>query len=364
LKNKIAVILYSSFIMLFLVLGVLTEGSGYSVSERRKLAEKPELSYENITSGNYMTEFEEYSTDNFPLRESFRRIKALFSKYILCKKDNNGIYVADGHISSIDYPLNMEMVSNAYNKFNYIYDSYLKGKTQNIYLSVIPDKNCYLASENGFPHIDYNKLTDELKKNMSYANYIDIFPMLDINDYYKTDSHWKQENITHIAEFIGNAMGKSTASQYEVNNATKDFAGVFLGQAALPFKKDELNYLTNDIIDSAVVTYYDTGAPKQGEMYNMEKAYGKDPYEIFLSGTSPLIEIENKKAPEGSRLVLFRDSYGSSLAPLLVPGYRNITVVDIRYIQSNMLGNFIDFEGSDVLFLYSTSIINNSMSLR
>ena len=62
MKNKIAVILYSSFIMLFLVLGVLTEGSGYSVSERRKLAEKPELSYENITSGNYMTEFEEYST--------------------------------------------------------------------------------------------------------------------------------------------------------------------------------------------------------------------------------------------------------------------------------------------------------------
>jgi len=96
----------------------------------------------------------------------------------------------------------------------------------------------------------------------------------------------------------------------------------------------------------------------------MEKAYGKDPYEMFLSGTSALIEIENPNAKSDKELVIFRDSYASSIAPLLVEGYSRVTLVDIRYIQSSFLGNFVEFDNQDVLFLYSTSLINNSTSMR
>ena len=59
-----------------------------------------------------------------------------------------------------------------------------------------------------------------------------------------------------------------------------------------------------------------------------------------------------------------RDSFASSLAPLLVSGYRKITLVDLRYISGDMIGNFIDFKDQDVLFLYSTLILNNSLSLK
>jgi len=63
-------------------------------------------------------------------------------------------------------------------------------------------------------------------------------------------------------------------------------------------------------------------------------------------------------------LILFRDSFGSAIAPLLVQGYRSITLVDIRYLSSAMLDRFIDFYGQDVLFLYSTIVLNNSETLR
>ena len=43
---------------------------------------------------------------------------------------------------------------------------------------------------------------------------------------------------------------------------------------------------------------------------------------------------------------------------------RKITVVDIRYIQSGFVGNFVDFDKGDVLFLYSTTLLNNSMAMR
>ena len=96
----------------------------------------------------------------------------------------------------------------------------------------------------------------------------------------------------------------------------------------------------------------------------MEKAYGKDPYEMFLSGSLSLITIENPNATTDKELVIFRDSFGSSIAPLLVEGYAKITLVDIRYITSDLVGRFIDFENQDVLFLYSTLVLNNSVTLK
>jgi hypothetical protein len=100
----------------------------------------------------------------------------------------------------------------------------------------------------------------------------------------------------------------------------------------------------------------------------MEKAHGKDPYEMFLSGTQPLLVIENPNAEAERELILFRDSFGSSLAPLLAEGYSKITVVDIRYVNSAFLGGLVDFSEKagrevDVLFLYSTILLNSSLAM-
>lgn len=61
---------------------------------------------------------------------------------------------------------------------------------------------------------------------------------------------------------------------------------------------------------------------------------------------------------------MFRDSFGSSLAPLFIEGYKKITLVDIRYMHPNMLEQFIEFNNQDVLFIYSTSVLNNSEMLK
>ena len=41
-----------------------------------------------------------------------------------------------------------------------------------------------------------------------------------------------------------------------------------------------------------------------------------------------------------------------------------MTLVDVRYIPSAMLDRFIDFHGQDVLFLYSTLVLNNSNQMQ
>ena len=62
--------------------------------------------------------------------------------------------------------------------------------------------------------------------------------------------------------------------------------------------------------------------------------------------------------------MIFRDSFASSLAPLLLDGYAKITLVDIRYLPSVRLGSFLTFIDQDVLFLYSVNVLNTSATIK
>ena len=96
----------------------------------------------------------------------------------------------------------------------------------------------------------------------------------------------------------------------------------------------------------------------------MSKLTSRDLYDVFLSGAASLLTIENPKAATDRELIVFRDSFGSSLVPLLVHDYKTVTLVDIRYIGSAFVGDKVDFHGQDVLFLYSTLVLNSSNSLK
>ncbi len=363
-KNIILTVLLAVFIFSFSAWCIIKEDDIYSDSERRALSLFPEMTWDNILSTEFMSDFEDFTLDQFPLRDVFRSVKAISEKYIFARKDNNDIYTADGHISKLEYPLNISMLDNSAEKFSFIFKNYIENKNSNIYFSVIPDKNYFLAEQNGYLALDYEKIVSYMKDKTSYMTYIDIFNMLSIDDYYTTDTHWKQENITDIAEHIGKSMGVDVKTEYTVNTLDNAFYGVYYGQSALPFKADTIKYLTNNVLDNCVVTSYDTGKPVQKHIYDMEEAYGKDPYEMFTSGSDALLTIENSLAGTDRELVMFRDSFGSSLAPLLVEGYSKITLVDIRYINPAMLGSFVDFDNCDILFIYSTMLLNNSKAFR
>ena len=90
-----------------------------------------------------------------------------------------------------------------------------------------------------------------------------------------------------------------------------------------------------------------------------------DGYDVYLSGAQPVVSIECENAKTDRELVIFRDSYGSSIAPLFTGAYKKITLIDLRYIPSMLLGQFVEFgENQDALFLFSTSLLNSSMLMR
>ena len=327
----------------------------YSVSERRVLASFPEINLEEIMSGEFAQQFEKYATDRFPARDTWRSIKAYTQTKIFRKKDNNDIYTANGHVSKLEYPMNIEMMEHSVQLFTKVKDKYLDSNS--IYFAIIPDKNRYLASSNGYLSLDYDAFTEYMKDGMEFAKYIEIADLLEAEDYYLTDTHWRQERITDVAERIAEKMGSDIKQSYQENTLEYPFYGVYVGQSALKCKPDTITYLTNDTIDSAVVDGNLT-------IYDMKKAVSKDPYEMFLSGNQPIVKIVNKESNGDKRLIMFRDSFGSSISPLFIKGYSEIVLIDLRYVSSEVLDEYVRFENADVLFLYSTLLLNNSLSMK
>ncbi len=366
IKNIITVALYAFVLFGLTFICWFGPAKAYSDSERRELSKFAKPTAETLKNGKFMSSFEDYTLDQFPARDTFRSVKAVASKYVFGQKDNHGLYTVNGYLSKLEYPMSMDRININISKLNEISDKFLAGTSCKTYLSIIPDKNCFMAPLGNYPSVDYPNMIETIKNGVKHDTFIDIFDLLALEDYYCTDQHWRQEKVEDVAESILSSMcGTGIIAdipEYTVNTLDNEFRGAYVGQSALSFKGDTVNYLTNAITDGCSVTSFNTGKGKPAFMYDMDKAHGKDPYEMFLSGSDALLVVENPACTTGKELVVFRDSFGSSLIPLLTPGYSKITVVDLRYIASAAIPMFVEFDSQDVLYLYSTLIFNNTIS--
>ena len=332
-----------------------------SDSERRPLAQMPAITLDSIGSGKFMKDFETYSLDQFPLRDSFRTVKSLFHRYVLAQKDNNDIYLYNGYAAKQEYPLNSDSVNHALERFNHIYEKYLTDS--DIYMAVVPDKGYYLAEDAGQLAMDYEALFDRVKTGMPWANHIDLTGSLSGTDYYRTDTHWRQEQLLDAASVLCETMGVTAprTEDYTVTALERPFYGVYYGQTALPMEPETLYLMESKLLSDCTVYDHETG--KTGSVYDLTKLDSQDLYDVYLSGARAMLTIETG-ANTQRELIVFRDSFGSSMVPLLVQDYARVTLVDTRYISSDLLDQFIDFHGQDVLFLYSTLILNSSSAIK
>lgn len=361
-KSLAVICLCAAFLIIFSVWGLLKPDEQLSKTERRALAQWPELTLSSVLDGSFMEQFEQYTLDQFPLRERFRQLKAVVAMKLLGQKDNNGIYLANAHAARLDMQLDTASLSHAAERFALIYDRYLAGTDTAIYASVIPDKNAFLAQQSGYPTLDYAELAAQMYERMPYARSIDLTPALSLDCYYRTDLHWRQECLLPAARLLASGMGVELTQSYETITTQQPFYGVYYGQLALPMEADTLQYLTNDTLRACTVYDYETDA--ELAVYDTAQLGGQDAYSLFLSGSKSLLRLTNPNAQTERELIVFRDSFASSLIPLLAEGYSSITLVDIRYVQPERLGTWLQFDKQDVLFLYSAAVLNSSETIK
>lgn len=348
---------FCGFILFFGIAALLSPDREYSAYERRPLQQVPV--YEEAESlAAYFSDWETYLTDQFYLRDELRFLKSGFAHNILLQSDVNGYYSQGGSQAEILYPMNDETILQNVQLLENLRQTHFANSSA--YYAVIPDKSYYMGATLG---LNYDKIDRLFGENLG-ATAIPLRDTLSLSDYYDTDIHWKQEKLAGVYEKMRAQMGDHLppfADAGYSEQSAGEFYGVLYGQAAMPAIRDEMRYLTSPTIEGLQVSVIDTG--KSGMVYDLEGFAGDDPYDLYLGGESAILRIENPAAPTDRKLILFRDSFGRSIAPLLAAGYSEIVLIDLRWIRPAFLTSFPELiaadENTDVLFLYSAQVLNS-----
>ena len=273
------------------------------------------------------------------------------------------VYVYQGYAVTTEAGYDQKSLDYAALKFQQLHDSYLTGNDGHIYLSVVPDKGSFTEPPEGYTPASAQETADALLAQLDFAQYVDIAPGLTLEDYYRTDPHWRQECLVATAQTLAQVMDVPLAGDFQENAIDVPFYGAYAEKAGEPLAADTLRYLTGEVLDACTVYDYETDA--QEPLYDLSAVETDTPYDLYLQGSRSLLRIDSPLSASDKTLVVFRDSFGSSLIPLLAESYRTIYAVDIRYLPSQLLGRYLTFDGSeDVLFLYSVMVLQNSLTMK
>ena len=123
-----------------------------------------------------------------------------------------------------------DSLKHASKVFQRIYETCLKGNAENIYLSIIPDKNYFLQDDDSALTMDYDDFFQTMQDANPQMHYIDIAPLLELTDYYQTDPHWRQEKIIDVANHLADSMGTFVSDDFQEQVFTNDFRGAYAGR--------------------------------------------------------------------------------------------------------------------------------------
>lgn len=360
MSKKISSYLTAAVFILFIaVFGIMLAAKpdvGYIKSEKRTAAKMPPVS--QIGQSGYSEKLEKYIADKFPAREFFRRVRVASASCIFMQSEVNGYRRAGKSVFPTVYPLNRQRVGGSAGLFADIAAKYFP--ESKIYHCVIPDKSLYLSDSMVTDPAELQRIFSEAFGDA--ATPIDITDALSGDDFYYTDIHWRQEALSDVLAALSEKMHFELFGNDELTLTDGGaFYGSLAGQAAFPFVgRDRLLYCENAVFGTCTVEK----DGKAGSIYDADAAERSgDKYDIFLGGESALTVITNNSAESDRTLVIFRDSFARSLAPLMLKSYSKILLVDLRWMHSDMLGEYADVipsdENTDVLFLLGTQVLNS-----
>ena len=328
----------------------------FSQLENRNLAQTPVLSLENVTTGKFMEDAEDYVNDQILGRDFWVALKA-WSERVSGKQENNGVYFAkkDTLISRVDTPDQSILNTNA---------GYVNALVDNVdvpvYFGIIPSAAEIWSGRlpEGAPTADEKAIIDRLY-NAVQTHTVDLYSALaqhkDEDLYYRTDHHWTSLGAYYGYTALMDAMGLEAVPLDESQKVTvsEDFYGTLFSSSGVRWlPPDHIDRYISD--EGVTVTAYPNGTPEPGSLYVDSYLEVKDKYSSFLGGNKPLcvIETEHTDAP---KVLVIRDSYADSLAPFLTQNFSEIHLFDPRYNLTSVQDYVTQNEIDSVVVLYSIS---------
>ena len=362
--------LFCAFIGVFLVANAVSPDRTFSEVENRNLEQLPAVDFGtpeklfrdgNFFNGQFMRDFETYTTDQFIGRDAWVDLKARTER-ALGKKENNNVYFADNDtlITRFDQPAADRVTEN----LNYV-NKFVENVDIPVVFSLIPTQACIWADRlpEGAPNASQTDLMTQAQGAVTGATWADVYtPLMEHKDediFYRTDHHWTSLGAYYGYTGLASALGYTPVplTDYTPTVRSTEFYGTVFSSSGVRWVSPDTitTYVPDDGITVVSHTYDNSGNPveEQRALYVESFLSVKDKYSMFLGGNQSLGVVTNTNNPDGPKLLIIRDSYADSLVPFLTAHYSEIHLIDPRYYHLSVK-DYVAQNGIDqALVLYS-----------
>ena len=354
--------LFCAFLAVFLVAGAVLPDREFSQIENRSLEQLPAPSLKTVLSGEFMSDFESYTTDQFPGRDAWVDLKARTER-ALGKQENNSVYFCkeDTLITRFEEP-DPELLSQ---NLSYV-DQFAANAGVPVYFSLIPGAAEIWADRlpAGAPNASQKAVWDTAQSTLRNVLFADTYTPLSAHSgediYYRTDHHWTSLGAYYGYTGLMEAMGLTPVplSKYTKTTVSEDFYGTIYSSSGVRWVKPDCidTYVPDTGISVVSHTYDSKGNPveEQRQLYDYSFLSVKDKYSMFLGGNQSLgvVTTPNTDKP---KLLIIRDSYTDSLVPFLTAHFSEIHLIDPRYSKISIPQYIADNDIDEALVLYSVS---------
>ena len=369
-KNLIRIVTLAIFVLVLVVCDIallVHHDKPFSQRENRVLQQAPELTASSLVSGKYMTEVEDFISDQFFLRDGWISYK-LGADKLLGKKESNGIYLGkNGYLiedasgpRQPNFDENLAAIADFADKYS---------SSAKVMMSVIPNavSVCSQLLPAGAPVNDQREVIAQIQEGVGdHLEYVDLYDELRSHNnediYYKSDHHWTSQGAKYAFEAMKPVLDLEEEDPgYTEYIVTDDFSGTLASSSGAADVKDPISiYVPNS--DLEYVVEYVGENMKKATIFDSAALDGGSKYEVFFGGNYPLIKIrttaENKR-----NLLVIKDSYANAFMQFLLPYYGTIYMVDPRYYSDDIDNLITTGEITDILFLYNVNTFAEDNSI-
>ena len=366
------------------VLLIFDHGKTFSENENRVLQQAPALTANSLSTGSFMSDEEDFVTDQFFLRDAWISLKLSVDK-LMGKVESNDVYLGkDNYLLEKPVEPTAEYLQRNLDAINQFADTYYD---LNVVMTLIPGAAwiCDQLRPNNAPIVNVEAILGNIKAKLNQSvNFVDVSGVLREHKkedlYYKSDHHWKSLGAFYAFEAMTTALGiDDPVSDYAILDVTHSFSGTMASNSGATYVKDSIQLYVPITGAAAGQTYaseaekalatnlqyvveYVDSTKKSATIYDSSALEEKDKYQVFLGGNHSLINIQTN-VDNGRSLLVLKDSYANTFLQFLLPYYNLITVVDPRYYSDNLEKLLADNHVTDVLILYSENnfVTDNSL---
>lgn len=352
-------IIFSLIILSVTFYLLLTPDKEMSESENRVLAKKPALTLSSLADGSYMTNFEAWLSDQFPLRDTIIRAKTTIDR-LTGKKEENGVYIGqDGFLFEKQSEFQQERVDKTTKAISSFSSSHKKLKQA----FLLSPNSTYILSDKLPEYVTQKSQKAqlaEIKKSLSKSSleWVDCLRVFENESdktklFYRTDHHW----TTYAAHLSFLQLMKqwgidTSKTQFSFSAVSNTFQGTLASSSGVSNICDSISICTVKKPKNSSVVNYESSKTKTATYFDKTKLENKNQYEVFLGGNFDKIIISTT-AQTDRTLLVFKDSYANCMLPMFEPYFSKIVVIDPRYCNDDISKIMKDYDFTHILFLYN-----------